>query len=381
MLGLPGVSSTALPFFVGGAGVANGLRTVLFAAGVADGALAGVVLAGVPRPCMLGLPGVSSTTLPFFVRGAGVANGLRTVLFAAAVVFGRSADSCSALCFANGALAGVVLAGVLNRSFFVGGVRPGVRAGDDFLPLTGVLGATDDVRRCLPVPAHAPSREQQNSSTGRAGAHRARVALGSCGRVERAEPGWAVAGDRDNVNSQAGWALAAVGVCVICSSHSRAWAGVRAVHCCTRRGSLVPSLLGLPRNGCGKGCFGLPWATVRGCWVGLPLLPWVTSPGDSWKSSLLALALALASGANGFGSAGAEPALPAELPWTGVRLGPTTCQPSGVGRTRLELEAPRWELEAPICDIDRCSCAGVGLAMGVGARTPLLPPALGCSCS
>ena len=69
---------------------------------------------------MLGLPGVSSTALPFFVGGAGVANGLRTVLFAAAVVFGRSVDSCSALCFADGALAGVVLAGVLSRSFFVG---------------------------------------------------------------------------------------------------------------------------------------------------------------------------------------------------------------------------------------------------------------------
>ena len=323
---------------------------------------------------MLGLPGVSSTALPFFVGGAGVANGLRTVLFAAAVVFGRSADSCSALCFADGALAGVVLAGVLNRSFFVGGVRPGVRAGDDFLPLAGVLGATDDVRRCLPVPAHAPSREQQNSSTGRAGAHRTRVGLGSCGRVERAEPGWAVAGDRDIVNSQAGCALAAVGVCVICSSHSDcAWAGVRAVPCCTRRGSLVPSLLGLPRNGCGKGCFGLPWATVHGCcWVGLPLLPWVTSPRDSWKSSLLALA----SGANGFGSAGAERALPAELPLTGVRPGPCTCQPYGsMGRTRLELEAPI------VCDIDCCSCDGVGLAMGVGACTPLVPPALGCSCS
>jgi len=115
---------------------------------------------------MLGLPGVSSTALPFFVGGAGVANGLRTVLFAAAVVFGRSADSCSALCFANGALAGVVLAGVLNRSFFVGGVRPGVRAGDDFLPLTGVLNATDDVRRCLPVPAHARAVSSKTAAPG-----------------------------------------------------------------------------------------------------------------------------------------------------------------------------------------------------------------------
>jgi len=119
---------------------------------------------------MLGLPGVSSTALPFFFGGAGVAHGLRTSLFAAAVVVRSRCSRSIGRCGRAG--------DVPARSFFVGGVRPGVRAGDEFLSLTGVLGATDDVRRCLPVPAHAPSREHQNSSTGRAGAHRARVGLG-----------------------------------------------------------------------------------------------------------------------------------------------------------------------------------------------------------